>query len=410
MSRGVGTREISALPYRNSSAIRNECKLADNLELPKQVTISSRRLRRFKWLIAGASVVVALVLCELLLRYSLFGSSLELGSQDPEFYARDVDEVWVYRYLFSANKRWVVGAGQTDAGGETQIEFYKRWPTSLVPDAELGYVRKPNVKVPCHETSNLATRATHDYAAGGRKIAFFGDSFVESAACSSDTLTAKIEKMTGIDTLNYGIGGYGLDQIFLYFQRVAPTLAGSHSLFLVGLIEDDLGRILLKVRTSPKPYFTIVDGKLVLHTDHIHADSLNDYYQKPPERFYLYYFLRGRLGYPVYRSMLNDTKDARQQATYALSQLLIRQFAQMRQQGGFDLAFVIFPTPGAPFDETIISMLHQQNIPVVDLQGCLRKTELPDRQLYAELHPTSLGNNFLAQCLVQNLGAQGLLQ
>jgi hypothetical protein len=374
------------------------------------VSVPSQRARHFKWLIAGVSVILALVLCELLLRYSLFGSSLQLGSQDPEFYARDLDELWVYRHLFSANKRWAVGTGQADASGETQIEFYKHWPASLIPDAQLGYVRKPDVKIPCHETSNLGTRSTHDYAAGGRKIVFFGDSFVESAACSNDTLTAKLEKLTGIDTLNYGIGGYGLDQIFLYFERVVPTLERDHDLFLVGLIEDDLGRILLKVRTSPKPYFTIADGKLALHTDHIHADSLNDYYRRPPERFYLYYFLRGRLGYPIYRSMMSDTKDARQQETYALSQRLIGQFAQTRQQDGFDLAFVIFPTPGAPFDNTIISMMRQQNIPVVDLQGCLHKSELPDRQLYAELHPTSLGNDLLARCLVQDLSATGLLK
>jgi hypothetical protein len=365
---------------------------------------------RVKWLAVLLSLVVAVAACEALLRYSLFHVKVELASQEPEYYARTLDELWIYRHLFSTNKRWAVGSGQADATGETGIEFYKKWPTSLVPDGELGYVRKADIRAPCHETTHLGTRGTHEYAASGRKIAFFGDSFVESAACSNDTLTSKLEALTGIDTLNYGIGGYGLDQIYLYLRRVLPTLDRNNTVLLVGLIQDDLGRILLKVRTSPKPYFTMSDNKLVLHTDHIHPASLNDYFERPPERFYLYYFLRGRLGYPIYRSLMNDSRAARQDATYSTSRLLFKAFAALRQQGPLNLAFVIFPTPGAPFDNAIIAMMRDENFPVVDLQGCLVKSNVPDRQLYAELHPTSLGNDLLAQCLARDLTQKGLLK
>ena len=368
------------------------------------------RLKRTKWTIALASVILAIGACEVLLRISLFHSSVEFASQDPEYYARTLDELWIYRQLFSRSKRWTVGAGQPDATGETRIEFYRKWPTSLTPDGELGYVRKPDVRTPCHETTRLGTRGTQDYASTGRKIVFFGDSFVESAACSNDTLTAKVEALTGIDTLNYGVGGYGLDQMYLYFKRELPRFDRKESLFLVGLIQDDLGRVLLTVRTSPKPYFTISDDKLVLHTSHIHPDSLNDYFERPPERFYLYYFLRGRFGDPVYRSLMRETRDARQQATLALSRLLIKAFADLRRQTPpFVLAFVIFPTPGAPFDSAVLSLMRAENIPVVDLQGCLLGSNLPDRALYAELHPTSVGNDLLAQCLRQDLTANRLL-
>ena len=44
---------------------------------------------------------------------------------------------------------------------------------------------------------------------------------------------------------------------------------------------------------------------------------------------------------------------------------------------------------------------------MVDLQGCLKGR--PDTELYAELHPTSLGNQMLAVCLVRDLAARGLL-
>ena len=368
------------------------------------------RPRRMKWAIGVASVILAIGICEALLRFTLFHSPGKYASQDPEYYARTLDELWIYRQLFSASQRWTVGAGQADATRETRIEFYKKWPTSLIPDGQLGYVRKADVRTPCHETTNFATRGIRDYAATGRKIVFFGDSFVESAACSDDTLTAKLETLTGVDTLNYGIGGYGLDQIYLYFKREQPRFDRRETLFLIGLIEDDLGRVLLRVRSSPKPYFTISDDKLVLHTGHIHPDSLNDYFVRPPERFYLYYFLRGRFGEPVYRSLMRETRDARQQATYALTRSLIGAFADLRRETPFTLALVIFPTPGAPFDSTVLSMMRAENIPVVDLQSCLLRSNRPDRELYAELHPTSLGNELLARCLAQDLKSKGFLQ
>ena len=202
-----------------------------------------------------------------------------------------------------------------------------------VPDAELGYRRAPNVRTPCHETTNLATRGSRRLPWSGPKIVFLGDSFVESAACSNDTLTTKVEKLTGIDTLNFGVGGYGVDQIFIHFTRLLPRCDRKDCLFLLGVIQDDLGRMLLAVRTSPKPYFTIRDDTLVLHTEHIHPDALNDFFRRPPERFYLYYFLRGRLGFPIYRSLLNQTREVRQQAVYALSQLIFREMAVLKRKG-----------------------------------------------------------------------------
>jgi hypothetical protein len=375
------------------------------------LTAKPRRFQRqhWKWALALASLVIAVATSEALLRFTLFNAPGQFASQDPAYYARTSDELWIYRYLFSSNRRWAVASGQPDASLETNIEFYKSWSTSLMPDAQLGYVRKPGVHTPCHETTNLGTRSTHNYSLSRSKLVFLGDSFVESAACSNDTLTTKLENLTGIDTLNYGIGGYGLDQIFLYFTRVLPDLNRKDCLFLIGLIQDDMDRVLLKVRTSPKPYFTISDNKLVLHTDHIHPSSLNDYYYRPPERFYLYYFLRGRLGFPYYQSVLNRTRTERQEAIYAISRLLFKEFSALQRQGQFRFAFVIFPTPGAPFDTGILSLLREQRIPVIDLQACLHDSDRPDTELYAELHPTSLGNALLAQCLVRDLATTGLL-
>ena len=371
--------------------------------------------RHWKWIAAVVSVLIALAVAEGLLRVLLFHTPGDSPAKNPDYYARSGDEVWVYRYLFSATKRWAIraaadGSGPKDAARETGIEFYRNWSASLMPDAELGYLRKPNVRTPCHETTSIGSRGTRDYSPGGPKLVFVGDSFVESAACSADTLPAKIERLTGIDTLNYGVGGYGLDQMLLLFERILPRFDSQNSIFLIGLINDDLDRVLLKVRDSPKPYFTIADQGLVLHTEHIHPNSLNDYFERPPERLYLYYFVRGKLGFPNYRSVLERTRAERRKTMYAISEMLVERFAELQRRGGFPLAIVIFPTPGAPFDPTMLSLFRAHGIPVVDLQGCLRESGNPDRELYAELHPTSLGNEILARCLVGDLKTIGFLK
>jgi len=139
----------------------------------------------------------------------------------------------------------------------------------------------------------------------------------------------------------------------------------------------------------------------------VHVDALEDSFRRPSERFYLYYFLRGRLGFPIYGALLSQTREVRQQAVSSLSQHIFREMAERKKQGQFGLAFVIFPTPGNRFDEGALSLLRGAGIPVVDLQGCLRGRL--DTELYAELHPTSLGNEMLAACLVRDLAAKGLL-
>src|SRR5207237_10075234 len=115
---------------------------------------------------------------------------------------------------------------------------------------------------------------------------------------------------------------------------------------------------------TPQHQSTLGYNKLVLLPVHIHPSSLNDYYYRPSERFYLYYFLRGRLGFPYYQSVLNRTRNERQEAIYAISRLLFKEFSALQRQGQFRFAFVIFPTPGAPFDTGILSLLREQRIPV----------------------------------------------
>ncbi len=389
-----------------------------------------RRKRRWRWVAAVVSIGLAVGVAELALRWVLFHSSLDSAAKDATYYARSSDELWIYRQLFSTSGRWSLGQARGDAARETRIPFYRAWATSLVPDAELGYARAANVRVPCHETTRFGTRGVRDVAAGGPKLLLFGDSYVESAACAGDTLATKVERLAGVDTLNYGVGGYGLDQLFLAVRRAMPQWDRADVVVVVGVIQDDLERVLVKVRTSPKPYFTVEAGALRLHVDHIHPASLDDAFVAPPGRFYLADFVRGRAGFPVYDAMLAETRDARRAQVEVVSRLLFDAFASLQRQGRFGLAFAVLPVPGRPFDAGALAALRATGlpvpgggleggavgavratgVPVLDEQDCLGASGRPDTDLYAELHPTSLGNELLARCLVRDLSAAGLVR
>ena len=73
-----------------------------------------------------------------MLRVLLFYVPGESAAKNPDYYARNADEVWIYRHLFSATKRWAVGVASRGAGNkgpsDTRIEFYRNWSASLVPD------------------------------------------------------------------------------------------------------------------------------------------------------------------------------------------------------------------------------------------------------------------------------------
>ena len=374
---------------------------------------SAPRVRRFRLFAALAIVVsllVAFVLGEALLRWVLFHTAADVGAKDATYYARNGDELWIYRYWFAPRHAQGFAGDRLGSSAASRIEFYRNWGTSLMPDATLGYVRRPNVRTPCHETTARGARGLVDVPDGGPRIAFFGDSFVESAACADDTLTTKLERASGTPTLNFGVGSYGLDQMLLYAERVVPSLRGPDTLVLVGLIQDDLERVLLTVRTSPKPYFTTEGSDLVLHTAHIHPQSLEDGFERPPFRLYLVDFLRGRFGTPVYTAFQRATRESRRERVHAIAERIAQRFAALGRREGSRIAFVLLPAPGPAFDPDLAADLRAPGLPVIDLQDCLRASGQPDADLYAELHPTSLGNTLLAGCLAAALREQGLVR
>lgn len=96
----------------------------------------------------------------------------------------------------------------------------------------------------------------------GRSILVLGDSMATWPGPSKNW-PHQLELITGIPVVNAGVGGYGLDQIYLRLVEVLPDV--DPSLIVVSFIPDDVRRTELSVfHGSPKPYFTVDGGKLKL--------------------------------------------------------------------------------------------------------------------------------------------------
>ncbi|MBN1522728.1 MAG: hypothetical protein JW928_09375 [Candidatus Aureabacteria bacterium] len=327
--------------------------------------------------------------------------------KDPGYYAEPYeDDYWYLWYRFGKSKKYAVGE---ETRKVSLKNFYDNWPVSLRPDALLGYFRKENVTIPGHETSNFATRSLKKYRREGEKILFYGDSFVESQAFSDDTITAKIERKTGIDTLNYGVGGYGFDQIYLLFKETYAQFDVHQCIILFGLTPDDLDRLLLKVRTSPKPYYLINNDRLVLKTEHIDKNNLESFYNSYdlPLKSYLLGLMKRKMGLSLFWDIIN--KEEVERKKNQITQLILEKLSDIRYKKRLKIYFVLFYPEKDIYTEEdphllLKKMLKQNNFSYLDLRECLKKhitkTNLGLENFYHG-HPSSEGNEVFSDCIIK---------
>lgn len=103
-----------------------------------------------------------------------------------------------------------------------------------------------------------------------RPILLYGDSFsscVDSTVCFDELLNADSNFTSDSWFVNYGAGGYGVDQIQLIMSNTVDRFQRPFVVF--AFLTYDLDRSSLPFRDSSKPFYSIEDDSLVLHTDHL---------------------------------------------------------------------------------------------------------------------------------------------
>jgi|GEM_PF-2147980 len=219
-----------------------------------------------------------------------------------------------------------------------------------------------------------------------------------------------MERILETDVLNFGVGGYGFDQIYLYFRRTELQHSPRDSIYLIGLIPDDMARMLFKIRARPKPYFTVENGELIVHTAHINRATFNEAFKRPAERSYLYFIIKAKVGRGVLDHFLATEGPSRWQQVDLLTLSVLDEFKNIETERSLKLAFVLYPYLPATENhrQKIRKQIESKGLRVIDLGPCfdlvLNNGERTLGDLFDDSdHPTPLGNNLIAQCLAKEV-------
>jgi lysophospholipase L1-like esterase len=140
-------------------------------------------------------------------------------------------------------------------------------------DAKLGWTIVPRGAWRSYRANAQALRSSREYAEevppGILRVAAFGDSFTHGNDLANDlTWPALLEQLDpALEVLNYGVGGYGVDQMLLRYEaegaRFRPRVV------LIGFMTDDIGRQLSVFRRflTPRSPFPFSKPRFVLEGD-----------------------------------------------------------------------------------------------------------------------------------------------
>ncbi len=108
---------------------------------------------------------------------------------------------------------------------------------------------------------------------GVTRVVLLGDSVAFGSGVSDhETFAALLDARPDVEALNLGVDGYGTDQALLRLEREGVALR-PHVVVLNFCLRNDYFDNALPVALydgrSPKPYFTSVGGRLVLHDAHL---------------------------------------------------------------------------------------------------------------------------------------------
>jgi hypothetical protein len=136
----------------------------------------------------------------------------------------------------------------------TEQPMENRWGTRVTIDAD-GF--RSNGRTTAAGVENGGEMA-------GESILVVGDSFTFGDQVDDDaTWTAHLETILRRPVRNGGVFGYSLGQIVLRAEEIQARMPAGD--LIVSIFPDDISRCEYSTRYAPKPYFDIVDGRLVLN-------------------------------------------------------------------------------------------------------------------------------------------------
>jgi len=318
---------------------------------------------RRRWPRALLALSIGLVLCELGLRWVLFGGhGTGFGLRNPSFYADRWDEDLYWRLM----QRFRGDPGpMADDLYHPELGWRTRWFDPVT------YEHKDTVRL-----------------AGRRPVLLFGDSFARCTVPQADCFEGLLDRSPLHDThmlLNYGAHAYGIDQSLLLLQRTLPRWLPLGPIVVFGVfVDDDLDRAYLGYRGWPKP--RLVHGANGLELESVPVPTAAEYERQHPDRTpsYLWrWLLHGGFLPDGVRDVLTGAR-ARRLAKERLTRDVLRALESEMERHGLQYFVVLFH--GLPYlgevgphdwrEELLLRVLREEQIPFVSSKAALQKHAL----------------------------------
>ncbi len=259
------------------------------------------------------------------------------------------------------------------------------------------------------------------YINGRRPVLIYGDSF---AACySPDDCFDHILNNDEIFSknyylLNYGVGGYGLDEIYLLLKNSIDNY--SNPVVIVSLMTLDLDRSILSFRSGPKPYFAIENNHLKLNEVTIYPDMETMFLNNKPKiisYFYRRIIYSGFIKHFLPEQLLSYLKgeDYYKKKKIQVNERIMIEIINELKSRNIDYVFLIFH-PSSIRGEGLLKenvddwrdvfikqILHTNNIPYIWSKDIIfqqikdNNVSLSDFFLKGDGHPTGYQRKLLAK-------------
>lgn len=337
------------------------------------------------FVLALVSICGALILGEIGFRALLFSDFAFMQRfRAPGLYADPMsdDDYWKLYYLFDGKFR-----------------------PPAEPHPLLGWVGKFSRDTYEHDESQ--------HIGGRRPVLLYGDSFAACATaaqpCFQQILNGARDFARDYYFLNYGAGGYGVDQIYLLFKKSIGLY--NNPLVVIGLMTEDLDRSIMTVRVGQKPYFEVVDEQLMLKGTPINSEPKSFFADHPPDiTSYLYRFVIHSDIVPWRGRQHLNGEDAKRQKKLLVNKLILLNMIEELRARNLEFVFLIFhPKEGPAFDDWrdkfLRELLAAEQVPFLSARAIVKEDAMRNNRQPAEYyipedgHPTVDQNVLIANYL-----------
>jgi hypothetical protein len=237
-----------------------------------------------------------------------------------------------------------------------------------------------------------------------RPVLLFGDSFtqcIDTARCFEDFLNKDTTFSNRFYLLNYGVGGFGIDQIHLLMEKVVPRF--ENPIVIFGMLTTDMDRSMLSFRDAPKPYISFENDELKLSVVPVKLKSSEYIEQNPIDvGSYVLALIRNSWNWLLKTEASEASKNEIVQLNGAI---IKKQVAQLRE-AEIEPMMLLFQPINQPENEwrcaALLSLFDEMNLEVIDAKAVL-STHLDSNggskaeyYIPEDLHPNSNYNRLIA--------------